>query len=229
MLGYICDGGATEPDRCVVPPHTSPRSVRRAVERVTAVECQVDPADEGHAIVDHDRLLVVRVHEAHARIDLALNLVRAAELLDHHADVTARGPEERDRRALPEQQPHVDPLRELGEQVTQDRRLRSPGQVELGREVPAEEMHVRCRLSKLLGDGREERGAVDQHLQGIPLSCRKRAMSPVELVGCARLVPAVLPQPSGVVPHHRAVDRLAHRVPCSPSELPPHVLQRTRP
>ena len=59
-------------------------------------------------------------HESISHCDLRL----LAELVAHEANVRARGPEEPDGRASPEQDAHVDSLRELGEEVAHDDRVR---------------------------------------------------------------------------------------------------------
>ena len=79
--------------------------------RVAAVEGEVDPADEGDAVVDDDRLLVVRVECADARVRLALDGRLGAELLAHQPDVRTRGPEEADGRTTPEENADIDARR----------------------------------------------------------------------------------------------------------------------
>jgi hypothetical protein len=55
------------------------------VEAIAGFRGQVDSADEGDAVVDHDRLLVVAVHRPLLRIERAANLCPAAEVLAHLA------------------------------------------------------------------------------------------------------------------------------------------------
>ena len=63
MLGDVLDGWAFDADGCVVPADAAAGTVIRGVVRVAAVEREVDSADEGDSIVDHDRLFVVAVRE----------------------------------------------------------------------------------------------------------------------------------------------------------------------
>ncbi len=87
MLGDVCDGGAFDANRDVVPADAAARRMLLAVVGISSVQREVDAADERDAVVDDDRLLVVAVHEADARVELAVDLVPAAEPLD---DIPAR-------------------------------------------------------------------------------------------------------------------------------------------
>ena len=107
----------------VVPADPSPRDVRRGVPGIAAIEGQVDAADERNAAVDHDRLLVMAVSESRAAVGVRLDLRIAGHVVEHVADVVLRRLEERYGRALPGEQPHVDLLSELGQEVPDDHRL----------------------------------------------------------------------------------------------------------
>ena len=143
MLGDIPHGRPFDPRRRIMPTDTAASAVIRRVVGITPVEREVDAADECHAVVDHDRLLVVTVRRAGARVESALDLRVARQCLLHFAHVSTRRPERGDRRSLPEQHAHVDPLGQLGEQDPDDQRLLFAAQRELGREKPPREVDMR--------------------------------------------------------------------------------------
>ena len=66
MLGDVLHRGALDPHRRVVPADAAARAVARRVVGVAAVDREVDPADVGDPVVDHDRLLVVAMGGARA-------------------------------------------------------------------------------------------------------------------------------------------------------------------
>ena len=71
VLGHVPHGRPFDPHRDVVPADAAARAVVRRVVGVAAVEREVDAADVGDAVVDHDRLLVVAVRRARARVERA--------------------------------------------------------------------------------------------------------------------------------------------------------------
>ena len=167
------------------------------------------PADERHLVVDHDDLLVVRVLEAHARVRLCLDVGPAREDLHVRLDVPLRRPEHAERRALPHEEADVDPPGDVREQVAEDDRLLLPGEIELGREAPAEEVDVRLRAGDRLGYSREVRRAVDEHLDAVPgTRLEGRAGREAEPVRVERVLPADLAEPAPVVRRHRMLDAL---------------------
>ena len=88
------------------------------------------------------------------------------ELLAHaRARPRESGVKTRQRRARPQQHPHVDPLGQLAEQVAQPRRSLVARQPEVGRDVPAGDVDVRARSVERLGDRRQGLLAVDQDLE----------------------------------------------------------------
>ena len=97
-----------------------------AVESVAGLGREVDAPDERDPVVDHDRLLVVAVHRALLRIECATDLRPAAEVLAHVAHGASRRPEERQRRAGPDQHAHLDPFRKLTPADCGAHRRRSP-------------------------------------------------------------------------------------------------------
>ena len=142
MLRDVGHGRAFDARGRVVPPDAPAGAVRAGVERVTAVERQVDPPDEGDAVVDHDRLLVVRVPDAGAPVHGAPDARVPNEVLAHVAHVAPRRPERRHGSALPEEHADVDPLGELREQVADDHRLLFARELEVGRDEPAGHVDV---------------------------------------------------------------------------------------
>ena len=89
------------------------------VEAVAGLGGEIDAADERDPVVDHDRLLVMAVHRPLLRVELALDPRVARQLVAHRAHLAARRPEQRQRRARPDEHADVDPLGQLGEQVAQ--------------------------------------------------------------------------------------------------------------
>ena len=117
------------------------------------------------------------------------------------------------RRSLPHEQAHVDTPGDVREQVAEDDRLLLPGEVQLGREAPAEKVDVRLRAGDRLGDGGEVGRAVDEHLDAVPgARLEGRAAREPELVSVEGVLPADLAEPPPMVGRHRALHALAHGV-----------------
>ena len=205
VLGHVRDRGPAQAHRRVMPADLAAGDVARRVVRVSGVEREVDPADEGDAVVDDDRLLVVAVERADARVHLALDRGLGAELVAHETHVCARGPEEPPRRTAPQQHAHVDPLRQLRQEIANDDGIVSPRQLQVRRQVPAGDVDVRLGLRKLLGDRGKRGGAVDQHLEVVALTrwrsgARVAATRRVERVLPADAAKAApVPRPNGVL------------------------------
>ena len=127
------------------------------VEAATREIGQVDPADEGDAVVDEHELLVVAVERPLLRVELNAD-APAPQPRGGLAHLRARRPEERQRRARPDEDAHVDV--EGGEQLGE----RRPAglQAEPRIDVPACDVHVRARSSQCVGDRRQRLGAVDE-------------------------------------------------------------------
>ncbi len=209
MLRDIGDCGTFDAHRDVVPADDSSRRVLLAVVGIPSVEREVDASDEGEAIVDHDGLLVMAVHEANAGVELAVDPVSQVEPLDHLPNLSSGRAEDRDRSAAPDQHAHVDPLGQLGKQVSHDRGIVAARELELRREEAAGEMDVRLRSRQLLCDLRQERGSVDENFHGVSLPNRCTPASPPGSVGCERVLPSDLAQASGVMRADGAIDRAA--------------------
>jgi hypothetical protein len=89
------------------------------VEPVARLRRQIDPADEGDVVVDHDDLLVVAMHGPFLRIRDRLDLRTGRERVESARHVLAIGAEERQRRAGPDQDAYRNPLGELCEERPQ--------------------------------------------------------------------------------------------------------------
>ena len=209
MLRDVGDCGALDAHRDVVPADDTSRRVILAVVGIPSVEREVDASDEGDAVVDHDRLLVMAVHEADAGVELAVDPVSQVEPLDHLPHFSSRRTEDRDRSAAPDQHAHVDPVGELGEQVSHDRGIVATRELELRREEAAGEMDVRLRSRQLFGDHRQERGPVDENLHRVSRANGCRPASPAASLGCERVLPSDLAQAPGVMCSDGAIDRAA--------------------
>ena len=195
-----------------------------AVVRVSSVQCEVDAADECHAVVDDDRLLVMAVHEPNAGVELAADPVSPVEPLDHLPHLATRGAEDRNRGAAPDENADVDPLGQLREQISHDRGLVSARELELRREEAAGDMDVRLRLRQLVGDHRQECGPVDEDFDLVARPHRELATGPLAAVRFERALPADLAQASRVVRRHGAVDGVSEGVTCGVSDLPPEAI-----
>src|SRR5437899_2588247 len=90
---------------------------------VSRLPSEVDDADEGTAIVAHDRLLMVAVQGPLFRVDAALDPSLLRKLVAHPRHLAARRTEERQRRSRPHEHTHLDALGEVGEQVAQHDKL----------------------------------------------------------------------------------------------------------
>ena len=146
----VGDDRAFEPEARVVPAEPVARRMDAVIESLPAERRQVDAADERNAVVDDHELLVVAVHGALLRVERHRDSRPGDELVAHLPYLAAVGMEERQRRARPREDPHVDALGRIGEQRAQ------PGpacaHAEVGREEPAGELHVPLRRRDLLGD-----------------------------------------------------------------------------
>ena len=152
VVGDVGDRRALDPHADVVPAELAPGRVAGGVEAVAGLVGQVDAVDERDLVVDDDRLLVVAVDRVLARVAVGLDLRVARQVLDLGLDLLARRVEERDRRAGPDHDAHVDPLGQLGQQRADRQRVLAADQLEVRREVPAGQVDVRARAAQRLGD-----------------------------------------------------------------------------
>ena len=149
----------------VVPAEPAPGGMVARVEPVAGVVGHVDAADERDLAVDDHGLLVVAVERVLARVGLATDARVPGEGSDRVAHLLARGMERRHRSARPHQNPHVEPLGRLRQQLAEHARARAADQLEVGRDVPPGDVDVVAGVLDRRGDLRERLGAVDQHIE----------------------------------------------------------------
>ena len=143
------------------------------VPRVAAIRRQVDPSDERDLAVDHDRLLVVTVHESRAAVAIGLDprMARKSSSISR----TSRCDGLNSGIGAPSTRAHARRHAcELREQVATTTGSSSRDRCSSGEE-PAREVDVRFGARELSGDGRERFRTVDEHLQRVPFACRKAA------------------------------------------------------
>ena len=160
---------------------------------------EVDPADEGDPIVDDDRLLVVAVKWPFARIELALDPRALCELVSHSLDLAPGRAEERERSAGPDEDPDVESLGQLREQIAKDERGSLPHERKVGREVPAGDVHVRARRLQRIGDRGQRVRSVDEDLDRVAGPWRRRTLGPAVTFRVQSALPAKRAQAPGVV------------------------------
>ena len=157
------------------------------------------PPTNAIAVVDHDRLLVVAVHEADTGVELAVDLGAAAEALGHSPHVASRRPEDGHGGSTPDEDADIDTLGELGQEIPHRHGLVAAREGELGREVPAGQVHVRAGVGELFGDSRQELRAVDQDLDAVSGTCWGSALRPVPARRLEGVAPADLAETPCVV------------------------------
>jgi hypothetical protein len=174
VLGDIADCGALDLRASVVPAYAQIWAVRMVV-RVVAIagfRGEINPAYEGDAIVDHDRLFVVAVERSFLRVEAALNFCVSDELVTDLPYVASRGTKERQRRSGPDEYAHVQALGELLEQVVKHDLLTVAYECEVRCEVPACQVDMRAGSLQLRRDDRQSMRAVDQDVDRIARSRR---------------------------------------------------------
>ena len=117
MPGDVGHRGSLEPDARVVPPQHAARRMLARVEAAAREIGQVDPADEGDAVVHDHELLVMAVHGPLASVEPDVDPRPAREPGRQLLHLGSRRVEEGQRRARPDEQAHRDPVGELGEQL----------------------------------------------------------------------------------------------------------------
>ena len=194
----------------VVPAQAAAHLMVAAVEAVAAERGDVDAADERDLVVDDHELLVVAVHRALVGVERAVHARSAHEPLARIAHGRAVGREQRQRRAAPQQHPDVDSLGQIAEQIAQPSGPGVARQAELGRDVPAGDVHVRAGAVERLGDARQRLRAVDQHLQRVAFARRRIAGSPQRFaLGGLELIESTRPlEPQSVMCADGPLDRL---------------------
>ena len=116
----------------------------------------------------------------------------------HLPHLATRRAEERQRGAGPDQDSHVDPLCELGEQVAEHRRRPVAFECKAWREVPAGEVHMRAGAAQRVGDPRQRSLAVDQDLERVAVADR-RSFRPAPCGRIERPLPPDSAQAASVV------------------------------
>jgi hypothetical protein len=111
VLRDVGDDRAAQPRPGVVPAEAAASGVLRRVPAIAAQVGEIDAADEGDLVVDHDELLVVAVQEALAIVERDADIGVARELPRVGSDLGTGRREEVERRAGPEQHAHVDASR----------------------------------------------------------------------------------------------------------------------
>ena len=162
MVGDVGDRRAAQPDRGVVPAQWATRRVVGAVVPVAFERGEVDAAHERQLAVDDDDLLVVAVHEVLAVVQRTLHRAVADELVTRLLDHGARRVERAQRRTGPHQQPHVDALGRLREQVAEGGRAGLAAESEVRRAVPTGDVHGRLRTLDGLLHRTQRRHPVDE-------------------------------------------------------------------
>ena len=151
--------------------------VAAGVVAVAGQRGQVDAADERDLVVDDHELLVVAVHHAAVRVELALDLRALHERVALGLDEAAAGLEDRDGRTRPHEHPDGDPLGGVGQQVPDRARVARAG-VEVGLEMPGADVDVALGGADRLGHRGQGVLAVDQHLERVALARRGRPSAP---------------------------------------------------
>ena len=168
MTKWLATSATAGPSRRV--PTSCQPSLRRAwvvgaVEAIAGLVGHVDAVDERDLVVDDDGLLVVAVDRVLARVAVGLDVGVARQLLHLGLDLLARGVKERDRRAGPHHHADVDALGQLGQQRADRDRALAADELEVRREVPAGDVHVRAGGAQGLGHRGQRGRAIDQDLQ----------------------------------------------------------------
>lgn len=209
VLGNISDRGAFESRAGIVPAHARTRRMPIGVEAITRLRGEVDPADERHAVIDDDRLLVMAMHRPLFRIERALDLGGCGQLLSNPPHLTSGGTEERKGSTGPDQHPDLDAFGQFREEIPKDYVLAVALECEIRRKVPARQMNVRARSSELLRDRRQGLLAVDENVNRIPRPHRRVAGSPTSGWWLERSLPSDPSQATSMVTADLAADLIA--------------------
>ena len=214
MLGHVGDGRTLDPSGRVVPADGAACRMLAGVEAIAGLRREVDSADEGDAIIDHDRLLVVTVQRAFLRVEAALDPGLLGEGVAHPRDLAPRRPEQRQRRSGPHEQADVDALRKFGEQVPQHDGPLTAAERKVRREEPAGDVYVRAGGLQLARDHRQRLAPVDQDVDRITRSRRRLAHGPAGSFTVERVLPAEPAKPPPMVAADLFGDRFAQHALC---------------
>ena len=117
--------------------------------------------------------------------------------------------QKRDRRARPDQHPHIDTTRCVGQEITHG----DDPQVALDREAgidgPARDMNKRARAANRRGDGRKGGSPVNTDLNAIAITRRRWAFGPASPITAEGGLPADARQTAAVVTPAGALDKAA--------------------
>jgi hypothetical protein len=211
VLCNVPDDRSLEPESGVVPAEAVTAWVLARVESVTSESRQVDPAHERRLVVDDDQLLVVAVERPLACVERHRDPRAADEVLAGLPHLASVRMEERQRRAGPGKNAHLDPLGRVREQFPQRRStvLEPEGRVE----VPAGEVDVRARRANRVCDPRQRLASVYERLDTASGARRERRGARPAVGHRVDRLPAPLPPKAPhVVAVDDALDRLAHEI-----------------
>jgi hypothetical protein len=161
-----------------VPTQPAAHRMITGVETIAGQRSQVDTPDERDLVVDDHQLLMVAVHRPLARIERALHARAPGQLVAYAAHRGACRRERRHRRSRPQQHPNLDSFRELTQQIPQTTRLIVAGEPEVGRNMPAGDVHARVSPRQRLGDTRQRLPAINQNIKRAPQARRRITRSP---------------------------------------------------
>ena len=149
-----------------------------AVEAIAAERGQVDPADERDLAVDDHELLVVAMHRALVGVERALHARAADELVAHaphgrRAGVKTGTGAPAHSSTLTSTRSASSPSRSRS--LTASIVARQP---EIGRDVPAGDVHASSERPRAPRRARQRLRPVDQHLERAPVARRRIARRP---------------------------------------------------
>ena len=203
----------------------------RRVEAVTGEIREVDAADERDLVVDHDRLLMVAVHRPLVAIERTLDPRRDTQPLASRAHLGASRVKQRHGRSGPQQHANVDRLGELGQQPTEhDRRVTVAHELQRRLQMPAGDVDVRTSGGEPLGDTRERRRSIDEHLDAIARPRRRVACRPATRRRIQRPLPTVTAKTAPMMRADQSLHAVTHALDdCHPFTSSPRFRALTYP
>ena len=109
VFGDVLYHRAFKANRNIVPPVAAASWMINPIPTIALEAGQVDAADEGDPVIDDDRLLVMAMHRAFARVKGTFDATPGLELIADLADIASPGTEHRHWSAGPDQDPHPYP------------------------------------------------------------------------------------------------------------------------
>jgi FkbM family methyltransferase len=116
--------------------------MRARVEAIAGKQAEINPADEGDAVVDDHELLVVAVQWPLAGVERAAHAGSPTEDGPDFAHLAPGRPKHRQWRSSPGEYAHLDAFGQLREQIAQDKWLAIAAKCEPGRKMPACEVDM---------------------------------------------------------------------------------------